>query len=355
MPIEVQYGMDPAAIAALALISGMGQRQLPQVPQFDTSLPSPDGGGGGGGGGRVYRSPLLSFAPTGGGAWQPSRADLEREAIQRLPGVIANQQSIAGLQEQNRLQRQKILEEEKAKAQQQEREYSAKQKQELARATMLKQNVDRNPGFSPAEKEIAKNAIDVNALGIRNNPAVESFGRKYLPGKGPGDDWIDEVTGDHIAMDIEGNKRVLVRYDQSREGIEAKRRAAREEKEIELQTKREDNFQRFRADLITSTVDSIDPDTGKTTKRPRNAQEIADGLRAYLGGGADYSSGAVATPDQLQYGPTGIPAGLPQRPIIDLQRQDEQRIITIRNDAERDALPSGTIYIGPDGKRRRKS
>jgi len=213
MAIRVKHGeADLGALVQLAALAGAAQAEAPQVPSvFPQGAPRV----GGGGGGRRY----------------PSRAP-RLEDYGRIKYPTAGERMAETKTQQMEIEKKMRLQEEARQAAVPvDFKYTAKQKAEIARLQNAKQDLLRNNRLTDVEKQLMGREIDAQIdsilpTGIPRDPSAP----QYPPGHGPGDTF-QEPDGSWYTVTPEGEKKLLVRYDQTREYVEQK--AARD-KELKL-------------------------------------------------------------------------------------------------------------------------
>lgn len=254
-----------------------------------------------------------------------------------------------------------------------ERTYSERQKQQISQLNNAIQDIENNPNFDKRDKEVAIRKATIQLNNIKPSMRVKE------PPPPMGDSWestfIHPETGALMGYDRNRMPRILVQPQYMPDYLEAKNKLEREKalldahsRRVEAEESRKDTYiQRLVSEQIEASQEKQVPDPknpGKTVtiketvKRYRTPEEVAERMATYItAGGRAGSVGeksimSVATPEQLKYGPSGIPyARGPQAPPMS---GIEPAIATPRNQAEYDALPVGAAYIGRDGQPRRK-
>ena len=246
MGIRVKHGEgDISALAGLAALAGATEARTPQAPQV-----SPQGAprGGGGGGDRrsgVSRGPTLADY---GQLHYPSDRERAAEAKTRE------------MEYQQRLIKQ---EEAQKRAIPVDFKYTPKQRAKIAHLQNSKQQMQASERFSPQEKEMLSHKYDaeidaIKPTGIPRDPNAP----QYPEGRGPGDTF-QEADGAWYTIDEKGVKKLLSRYDQTREGIEQKAAAAHDLKLLDLRHK-----------LATEQIEAGIGKDGLPIKRYRTSEEI---------------------------------------------------------------------------------
>jgi len=240
MPIRVEHDLgDLAALAALA--TAAGATALPPIQR-----PSAIGGGGGGGprGGGGGRGIAAGPGPSDY-LWQLTMERRRQEEAMRL----RLQEAELALP----LEIKRMEAEAKARAQQFEFQYTAKQKQDIARINNAKQDLMRNPNFSPAQRQVAMQFLDLQAMGIEPSMTLRDLTKPtYREGQGIGDIWYEEDMGGWVKRNIAGEPELIQRADQSLEAIRLKA-----ENERRLWEMKE------RLELLQKDIDDYDPKTGE--------------------------------------------------------------------------------------------
>ncbi len=291
MPITVKHGEQNLDVfAALAVLAGMGQQRVPELP---TSPPAPSAGSGGGGlgrgrGGKKRRRIAAGFTPL------TREEELELEMNTRL------REQRFGMPAQLEEMRGEAL----IKAQQFDYEYTTKQRQELARLNNARQEIAKSPNYTEDEKKAAFRAIDLTQAGVQPSAMPRDPNKPRWPGPegtGPGQIWRDEETGALVTglMGRNGAEvRLLIRSDQTIEYIQQKTEAEAIAKQAAARQKYEDDLWSFR-------VKEKKSDTLKGTKEESDrfltAEEIQDRMDARFG-----------REEVLQPGPDGAAMQEPQ-------------------------------------------
>lgn len=254
--------------------------------------------------------------------------------------------------------------------------YTERQNQQAAQIYGSIQRVMDSPDFNDTEREMAIEQLYSRISNIR--PSL----RKKEPPPPMGDSWdgtfIHPETGDVMGYDRNNKPRVITPYIKSPGYLEKIRQDKKEDalliehskrmiKEADLQASREERIANKRLDLAKDQAAiEVTGKDGKKTYRPMNEDEIDDVIRrsglSRITSATERSEIRVATPEQLQYGPSGAPPGLPQKPIADLQWREDQAKKGLKAgkmqqddwDKMYNALPPGAIYVGKDGQPRRK-
>lgn len=172
-----------------------------------------------------------------------------------LDGQIREQEfdnTLTKMQEQARIQ-----------ANQWEYQWTGKQRQEIAKYNNSRQMIKDSDNWSPEEKTSALRAIDLKQANIKPSMMPRDPSKPQYPeGRGIGDAWTDD-SGTTLARTKDGDLKLMVRPDQTREYHAEKLKAERENKMLELKMK-----------LATESVDEVGADGAVTGSRHRTPEEI---------------------------------------------------------------------------------
>jgi len=214
-----------------------------------------------------------------------ARSDLQKQAADDATARTALQfgldqqvreqefdRRLTGMQEQARLQ-----------AQQVEYNYSAEQRRDFARFNNARQAIMSSDQFSEEEKQVAMRQIDLQQANIQpsmipRDPSKPTF----KEGQAPGDTMVNEA-GSTIMFDMEGNPKLIQRWDQGPEAAKLQAEATQQAKQLELQAKREDRLLDLRLKLATEDVIEQGAD-GTPSRRQRTPEEVESIMRTVLGG-----------------------------------------------------------------------
>jgi len=254
MGIRVKHGEgDITALAQLAALAGATEARTPQAPRVDPQGAPRGGGGGGGGRTRTSRGPMMADY---GRLHYPSDRELAAEAKTR----------------EMEYQR-KLIEQEEAqkRAIPVDFKYTPKQRAEIARLQNAKQQLTQNKRYSEQEKALLAQEIDtqidtIKPTGIPRDPSAP----QYPEGRGPGDTF-QEPDGSWYTIDQDGNKKLMLRYDQTKEYIEQQAARRREEKILDIRHK-----------LIADKIKTKDK-LGMESERYRTPEEVDQAMAIILG------------------------------------------------------------------------
>jgi hypothetical protein len=331
-----------------------------------------------------------------------ANAQVHAEAIQsesrKQAAIMAYEQTAlkAGLGEklQERHFRQQLelnRQQAKNKADQWEQQYTAKQRQDMARLNEAKSKIAQNPNFSADERAAAMRAIEMQIAGIQPSMIPRDPNKPDFP-DGPPGTVVQKEDGSSFVVEPDGGQRMTVRPDQSKEWLQAKL-----ENEMDIaMLKRQDAAGAYRARLaeklitkkittkdgITETeVPAYSPDKIEELVRmaypPRDLRELAP-IEGELVGTPGQQPQPQAEPAPRQEPPevqrarAALEAGpdrpfepggedMSQRRAEEVVREWENSVAGVRGNlpkvagqAEYDRLPAGVEYIAPNGQRYRK-
>lgn len=202
-----------------------------------------------------------------------------------------------------------------------EKRYTAKQKVEIARFTKAKQDLINNPAFSEQEKVTASRSLDMKIMGI--TPDYLPKMSQYPDGQGIGDSW--EEHGGIVRRNEKGVKEIMFRPDQMNEGKLLAGKIKIDDRQLEHKLNIEGKIMDQRLKLLSTPKKSKD-EFGNAILVDRTPDEVERIIQN--------SFSVLSQSKQQQQGPTSG--------------------IMIQSEEEYDHLPSGSVFVGPDGKRRRK-
>ncbi len=180
----------------------------------------------------------------------------------------------------------KVKEAAKSKADQWEYQYTAKQRQDIARFNTARQSVNDSEQFTPEEKQIALRMIDQQQANIKPSMMPRDPSKPTYPdGQGVGQMWTEQ-NGTMVGRKPDGSLQLIQRWDQGPEGKQEESRIRLQEKLYEL---------RYRA--ITEDM-SITGANGKASHRQRTPEEVERLMQAVVGGGQADQSGQPAQQPQ---------------------------------------------------------
>jgi len=87
------------------------------------------------------------------------------------------------------------------------------QRADLERYQRALGDIAKTDTFTPEQKAQFVNKIQGQIMDTLAMPGL-SVGKKYPPGRGPGEYWIDDKVGAMVSLDKEGNPRVLLKPDE---------------------------------------------------------------------------------------------------------------------------------------------
>ena len=114
-------------------------------------------------------------------------------------------------------------------------EFTPQQNQRRTMLQTAREGIQSNPLFSPDDIAASPQKIDAELEMIKETPRPRRPDEPWFPeGQGPDDTWLDPLgTGALIGRNKDGKKVVLVQYEKTQAGIEAKVRMEFEEKQRE--------------------------------------------------------------------------------------------------------------------------
>lgn len=224
-----------------------------------------------------------------------ARAQLQKRAAEEAYARTAVEHGLDQQIREQELQNNIVQMREQAKlqAQQWEFQYTAQQRQEIARFNNARQAIEQNQGFSPEEKSAALQLIDLQQSNIKPAMMPRDPGKPIYPeGRGVGELWSNE-DGSTVTRTPDGQVKLIQRFDQSPKFHEAKLRIEQEKAQMELQAKQEqelaalklkqqDAILQARLKIATTPVAETDKDGIKTT-RLRTVQEVNEIMQSVLG------------------------------------------------------------------------
>ena len=347
MGVKIEHGggktgSAPGSIIASGLQAGMQRHQQDKqlaaqmLQQIASRAPAGRGGGGSGGGGGGGRKPEVSPADMAG--WE---ANLARQASEQRFS-----QEMEAKQEQARLDTGKW-----------KFEFSAKQKQEIARNNQAKQSIAsaRQRGELSAEEAQAMGLkVDMITQGMEAS-MVPDDSQKFPEGQGHGENWIDPKTGGLFRRGDKGESELLLKPSETAEGIERTAAAKIEQAERERVYAVEDAAIKSKADNAKAYMAMLT----KLTKTIPGKEFPAEGDKPAFQGPDEqvpYSlTEIMQAMNEAGFGEI-TPAGQQQQQQAEMQQQQAIAEQQKRDfyDAQIERLPIGTTYRAPDGSLRKK-
>ena len=151
-----------------------------------------------------------------------------------------------------------------------EKQYTVKQKLEIAKWNRIKQDIDRNPSFSDREREAVKRAADFEIMGIKPSELPKTT--PWPKGKGIGDAWKD-ADGSLLGRDPDGRLRLIQRWDQGPDHQSMKEEQDSLKAQAKLQVDLEKEKRKGVFDLMSKGMfDGVD-EFGKPKMRRVDARE----------------------------------------------------------------------------------
>ena len=264
-----------------------------------------------------------------------AQADLSRQSADQAMAQTALQHGLQGqLQEQLFDQTVKKMRiEALQKAQEFNYEFTAKDRQEIAKFNNADQMIDDSPDLSQEEKVESHRRVAFGRAGITLK-AMPSKGFKWpvIDGQqtGLGIVWQDKASGALVTGEMDANGspslKLIQRHDQGPEAQKAKAqeevRKSQIEHQLEHQQKMEFELMKFRIKLMSDddVPDKWDSSGKVTSFRRRNATEVEAIIQSIPGGGQQAASGG------------------------------QQQAPRIGGDDDYSKLEPGTVFIGTDGK-----
>ena len=220
MGINVQHG-GQGGVSAGQLIASAGQRNLDRQ-QRDAQFSQ-----------RLKQQRDMQMVQI------DAQADLQRQAAD---DAMARTAMRAGLDEHIREQEfdrslMKMKEQARLQASQWEYQYTAKQRQEIAKFNNARQAIQNNRSWSSEEKAQALKLIDLQQANIKPAMMPRDPSKPVFPdGQGVGEMWKDE-RGATVTRTTDGEVKLLVRPDQTPEYLAQKQKAERENELFKLKAK----------------------------------------------------------------------------------------------------------------------
>lgn len=314
MPIEVRHDQAPEGLMLLALLAGMAQNR----PQFrpseglriPTVPPASDTTG-----------KIISASgpdPFQRGAPAPPTLEQQAELRARTAGMVAR----AELPAQIDLVKAKAA----AEPAEWEARYTARDKADIARITNGVKQAKASGQWTQQELMELERVAQMRVAGIEKTLMPRDMSK---PQYDPQESKVDETSGALMGFDRAGNRRVLVQPQNMPDYLNAKAVHEAGVKEADRQMKRQTAIDNYRLKLAQDDM-AVQTGTDKDNKptfRPYSTAEIDAVIRRAGVGGANAG--------QSQQGNTVRTIGGEQ---IDYSQ-----------------LPIGAYYVGPDGRKRRKS
>jgi hypothetical protein len=215
-----------------------------------------------------------------------AKADLQKQIAGQTAAKVALEHGLDQEIREQSLADQIEAMQEKAKLQSQqfEHQYTVEQKREFAKLNKARQYVQENESFTPEEKASALRQIDMQQAGIEPSLMPRDPNKPQFPeGQGPMDSWVDSESGAVMGLDRSLNRRILVPYDNTLEGVKAAEQHAIQLKRMELEQKQRDKMLEIRSKLATESI--VEGEGDNKTMRNRSAQEIDAIMQTIEGGG----------------------------------------------------------------------
>jgi len=176
-----------------------------------------------------------------------------------------------------------------------EKQYTMKQKLDIAKWNRIKQDIDMNPSYTEQEREAIKRAADLQIMGIKPSELPKTT--PWEKGKGIGESW-KAADGSLLGRDPDGRLRLIQRWDQGPDAQSMKEEQDSLKAQAKLQVELEKEKRKGVFDLMTKGMyDGID-EFGKPKMRRVNAKEARQIIDQLYGeqqqqqGGADWAQQA---------------------------------------------------------------
>lgn len=255
-------------------------------------------------------------------------------------------------------------------------EFTPQQNQRRTMLQVAREGIQSNPDFSPDMKVLSTQKIDADLALIKETPRPRRSDEPWYPeGQGPDDTWLDPLgTGALIGRNKDGKKVVLVKPEDTKEGIEATVRMKLEDEQRKAQEKREsqiaDQLFKWKTDLIEDTSPEGE---AKGLKRYRTPDEVWQLSLAFPEIQQSYQQAQqeaavqrrvlAEEPPEVEWARKarktsglGLKVRAKAKGIIAAWEYSQRGRQGNKpfSQAEMAAAPSGSIVIAPDGSRRRK-
>ena len=209
-----------------------------------------------------------------------AQADRQKQAAEEATAQTAQRFGLQGqLQSQAALAKEKEIQQ-KAEfdAANFEKQYTIKQRLDIAKWSRIKQDIDMNPNFSEQEREAVKRAADLEIMGIKPSELPKTT--PWEKGKGIGESWKD-ADGSLIGRDPDGRLRLIQRWDQGPDAQSMKEQQDSVKAQAKLQVDLEKEKRKGVFELMSKGIfDGVD-EFGKPKMRrvdAREARTIVDQL-----------------------------------------------------------------------------
>ena len=266
MPIVVEHGGHAGPVAG-QIIAQAGMRDLDRQ-QHDAMLAQ-----------QLQQQRDMQMADIA------ARADFQRQSADEAMARTALQHGLDSQLREQEFDRslQRMQEDARIQANQWEYQYTAQQRQEIARFNNARQAINSSDQWSPDEKAAALKMIDLQQSHIKPAMMPRDPSKPIYPdGKGIGETWADQ-QGSIVSRDKDGQIKLIQRYDQGPEATKLKLQAEAEKKKFEAQEKREQKLLELRLKLATEDVVETGPD-GTPKRRARSPDEINAIIQTVMGG-----------------------------------------------------------------------
>lgn len=254
-----------------------------------------------------------------------------------------------------------------------EKQYTQKQKLEIAHWKRVGQAIDMNSDFSEGEKESVRRLAAMRVMGIQPSELPKTT--PWEKGKGVGDMWKG-LDGSIIGRKPDGSTQLIQRWDQGPDAQSMKEEQDSLKAQAKLQVELDKEKRTFIRDLHTKEIAVGTDVSGRPIKRVRNNEEIQAILQRIYPDPQQQQQQQqqrdvkraqdVVDRFRKQYKNIDeIPENMRQQffDAVDLlqgaspqeaEGQQDQQEGQISSEEEYRALPPGAVFIDPEGKRRRK-
>lgn len=213
-----------------------------------------------------------------------ARADLQRQAADDAWARTALQFGLDQQIREEEFDRTLRMKQEDAKlqAQQWEYQYTAQQRQEIAKYNNARQTIQNSPNWSAEEKAVALKQIDLAQANIKPSMMPRDPSKPVYPeGQGVGQIWKGD-DGSLVSREPDGTIKLIQRWDQGPEAVKLNAEAERQKAELEAQAKREEELFGLRVKLATEAIEETGAD-GLARKRYRTPGEVDAAMEAVTG------------------------------------------------------------------------
>jgi hypothetical protein len=257
MPIEVRHDV-PAGVAGLAAAmagaGGRAERDLDRAREDSMALT------------RLKQQRQMQQVEI------DARADIQKQSADEAMARTALQHGLDKQLQEEEFDRNMATMKEQARiqAQQWEYQYTAKQRQDIARFNNAKQAIMDSDNFSPEEKQAALSQIELQQANIQPSMMPRDPGKPIYPdGQGVGEMWKDN-NGSLVSRNANGEVKLIQRNDQGPEHFEKKFKNDLDMKNVEANNKLEIAKMNQRVKLATTQIEEETTDeNGNPVKKKR--------------------------------------------------------------------------------------